>query len=97
MADANFNIGDKHGEGYEKYYVSALNEYRSALASMRKMTIENPEISKIEKKEKDAIYALNKAKAEFQVKASEFESEAMSDIALEFHKRIDIINKAIKE
>lgn len=97
MADANFNIGDKHGEGYEKYYVSALKEYRSALASMRKMTITTPEFPKIEKKEKSVVQALNKAKAEFQAKASEFESEAMGDIALEFHKRIDIINKAIKE
>ena len=50
MADANFNIGEKHGEGYEKYYVSALKEYRSALASMRKMTITPPEFPKIEKK-----------------------------------------------
>ena len=94
-ADLNKSIGDNHGEGYEKSYISALEDYRHAYSSIQKMTSGDYDLKQLDAKIKDVVEALKTAKDELAQKASEFEAEDMNDVAIEFNKRVEAIDKVL--
>ena len=96
LANEQYLVGEKHDEGYEKALIDAYEDYSEAIKTASKVKGRNVQTLQFVKGRDKAKLALQVAKDEFETKAKSFEEEGMSDVAQEFLKRADEINKLFK-
>ena len=96
LANEEFLIGEKHDEGYEKALIDAYKDYSEAIKTASKVNGRSVQTLQFIKGRDKAKHALQVAKEEFEAKAKSFEEEGMGDVAQEFLKRADEINKLFK-
>lgn len=95
-ADAKFELGNQHGEGYEKEYIDAYNGFTNAIKSSQKITKTDSDYSGLSTKRDSVKKALLTAKEELDAKAKDFASSGMAEIATEFQKRSEKISQTLK-
>lgn len=96
LANEQYLVGEKHDEGYEKALIDAYEDYSDAIKTASKVkgrSVQNQQFVKGRDKAKQALLL---AKGEFEAKAKSFEQEGMGDVAQEFLKRAEEINKLFK-
>ena len=96
LANEQYLVGEKHDEGYEKALIDAYKDYSEAIKTASKVKGRNVQTLQFVKGRDKAKLALQVAKDEFETKAKSFEKEGMGDVAQEFLKRADEINKLFK-
>ena len=94
-ANESFLIGQKHDEGYEKALMEAYTSYSEAISTVSKLNDvkARQQYTLAREKVKKALLA---AKSEFDAKAQSFDEEGMGDVAQEFRKRVEEINRLLK-
>lgn len=95
-AEIKFEIGNKHGEGYEREYIEAYRCLSNAIISSQKMTNSNIDMASLTNKRDSVKKALLAAKEELDEKANDFANSGMEEIADEFRNRSSKISKVIK-
>lgn len=96
LANEQYLVGVKHDEGYEKALIDAYKDYSEAIKTASKVKGRNVQTLQFVKGRDKAKLALQVAKDEFETKAKSFEEEGMGEVAQEFLKRADEINKLFK-
>lgn len=96
LANEQYLVGEKHDEGYEKALIDAYKDYSEAIKTTLKVKGRSVQTLQFVKGRDKAKQALQVAKDEFETKAKSFEEEGMGDVAQEFLKRADEINKLFK-
>lgn len=96
LANEQYLVGEKHDEGYEKALIDAYKGYSEAIKTTLKVKGRSVQTLQFVKGCDKAKQALQVAKDEFETKAKSFEEEGMGDVAQEFLKRADEINKLFK-
>ena len=96
LANEQYLVGEKHDEGYEKALIDAYKGYSEAIKTTLKVKGRSVQTLQFVKGCDKAKQALQVAKDEFETKAKGFEEEGMGDVAQEFLKRADEINKLFK-
>ena len=96
LANEQYLVGEKHDEGYEKALIDAYKDYSEAIKTASKVKGRSVQTLQFVKGRDKAKQALQVAKDEFETKAKSFEEEGMGDVAQEFLKRADEINKLFK-
>lgn len=96
LANEQYLVGEKHDEGYEKALIDAYKDYSEAIKTTLKVKGRSVQTLQFVKGRDKAKQALQVAKDEFENKAKSFEEEGMGDVAQEFLKRADEINKLFK-
>lgn len=95
-ANSKFQIGNKHGEGYEQEYIDAYLCLSNAIISLKKMTKPGMDITILTSRRDSVTKALLAAQKELDWKADYFAGNGMEDIAEEFRNRSNKISKALK-
>ena len=96
LANEQYLVGEKHDEGYEKALIDAYKDYSEAIKTTLKVKGRSVQTLQFVKGRDKAKQALQVAKDEFETKAKSFEEAGMGDVAQEFLKRADEINKLFK-
>lgn len=96
LANEQYLVGEKHDEGYEKALIDAYKDYSEAIKTILKVKGRSVQTLQFVKGRDKAKQALQVAKDEFETKAKSFEEAGMGDVAQEFLKRADEINKLFK-
>lgn len=96
LANEQYLVGEKHDEGYEKALIDAYEDYSEAIRTASKVKGRSMQTLQFVKGRDKAKQALLVAKEEFEAKAKSFEQEGMGDVAQEFLKRTEEINKLFK-
>lgn len=96
-ADADMELGKKHGEGYEQAFIDAYLKYSLIIEMSSNITTKQPNIQPIKESQEKARHALDVAKEELDIKTKEFEADGMNDIAKEFQNRSNKISIALKK
>ena len=96
LANEQYLVGEKHDEGYEKALIDAYKDYSEAIKTTLKVKGRSVQTLQFVKGRDKAKQALQVAKDEFETKAKSFEEAGMGDVAQEFLKRADGINKLFK-
>ena len=96
LANEQYLVGEKHDEGYEKALIDAYKDYSEAIKTASKVNGRSVQTLQFVKGRDKAKQALQEAKEEFEAKAKSFEEEGMGDVAQEFLKRAEGINKLFK-
>lgn len=95
-SDLKYQNGNKHGEGYEQEYIDAYICLSNAISKLNMMTESDIEVTSLTSKRDSIKSALLAAKEEFEMKASDFASNGMEDIAEEFYNRSSKISNVLK-
>ena len=96
LANEQYLVGEKHDEGYEKALIDAYKDYSEAIKTTLKVKGRSVQTLQFVKGRDKAKQALQVAKDEFETKAKSFEEAGMGDVAQEFLKRADGINRLFK-
>ena len=96
LANAQYLVGEKHDEGYAKALIDAYKDYSETIKTTLKVKGRSVQTLQFIKGRDKAKQALQVAKDEFETKAKSFEEAGMGDVAQEFLKRADEINKLFK-
>ena len=96
LANEQYLVGEKHDEGFEKALIDAYKDYSEAIKTTLKVKGRSVQTLQFVKGRDKAKQALQVAKDEFETKAKSFEEAGMGDVAQEFLKRADEINKLFK-
>ncbi|MDD6832810.1 MAG: serine/threonine-protein kinase [bacterium] len=95
-ADMKYEIGKRHGEGYEQEFIAAYASLKKAIQATKKLTKPSVNLQELTTQSDSVKNALLAAKAELDDKATYFTESDMEDVAVEFRNRSEKITQVLK-